>query len=289
MGHVCWALRGTTSHQSVGQGGFSDAPSAQQHDPAAARDDGCVCCQVSVVLQNVIVVGRSQLQGKVRVTVAQVHTIQTHKGPRVRSQGPDQCGTALITDVIVPQAAMYTPTHNIQYSFISEPTTHAMRIRRKQSTPHHPLQHIHACKPTLLCPLPNTSLAPCHIRIQNMPRASHCTALYPPHIRSHFTSAHKKKHPCGQALPPSQPHPTQPAASWLAPSPTTYSRCVNDSTCRRAPAIAAPASGPMPLYPSLSCTHPRTTPTTHSSPNPPTQHVHRTQTIYTSPHTPTHS
>jgi hypothetical protein len=32
-------------------------------------------------------------------------------------------------------------------------------------------------------------LAPCHVGIQNIQRASHCTALYLPNIRTHFTSA----------------------------------------------------------------------------------------------------
>jgi hypothetical protein len=76
------------------------------------------------------------------------------------------------------------------------------------------------------------------------------------------------KNTCGPALPPSHPHPTQPAASWLAPSTATYTSRINNGTCRSAPAMAAPPSEPMPLLVRLPYAHPHTAATTHSSPNP---------------------
>jgi hypothetical protein len=166
MGHVCWALPGTTSHQSVGQGGFPDAPSAQQHDPAAARDDGCRS-QVSIVAQDrSVLVGPSQLQGQVGVTFAKAHTIQLHKGPRVRSHGPGQCGTAVITDVVINQAAMYTPQHDSHYSFITKPN-HTRCTYTAQTICTSPPTPTHSCLQTYTSlPIPNMSLAPCHIRIQ---------------------------------------------------------------------------------------------------------------------------
>ncbi len=67
---------------------------------------------------------------------------QWHMSQRPR----DRC-TALITDAIVPQAAMYTPTHNSHYHSSPNPP-HAMYIQRTQSTPHHTLPHAQAqCPP----------------------------------------------------------------------------------------------------------------------------------------------
>jgi hypothetical protein len=132
-----------------------------------------------------------------------------------------------------------------------------MYIQRKQSTPHHTLMpanlHFFAHAKQLLSPLSQTHSK--HTTCLPL----HCTALYP------YQTLAATSHPptintCSPALSPSQPHPTQPAASWLAPSPTTYSSCVNDGTCRRAPAIAAPPSRPMLFPPRLSCTHPRQQP-----------------------------
>jgi hypothetical protein len=158
------------------------------------------------------------------------------------------------------------------------PTTqHVHTTHTIYTSPHTPT---HSCLQTYTSlPMPSTSLAPCHIRIQNIPRASHCTAFHCTH--HHVTSA-QQKNTCGPALPPSQPHPTQLAASWLAPSPTTYSSCINDGTCRKAPAIAAPPSSPMRFSLRLPCTH------THSSHNsfitkPTTRNAH-TQRKQSTPH-----
>jgi hypothetical protein len=150
--------------------------------------------------------------------------------------------------------------------FSSTATTHSspnpphnMHMKRKQSTPHHTLPHTSACKPTLLRPRHHvlSPLLQTHAEHATC-LALHCTALYLPNTRSHFTSAHQYD-TCGPALlaalaalplAPSQPHPagpTQPAASWRVPSPTTYPSCVNDGTCRSASAIGAPPSGPMSL------------------------------------------
>jgi hypothetical protein len=427
MGHVCWPFRGTTSHQSVGQGGFPDAPSAQQHDPGAAGHDGCMRRQVSVVDQDGIVVGLLQLQGEVGVTFPKVHTNQSHKGPWVRSQDPDQCGIALITDAVPVQAAMYTPTHNSQYLMITKPTTREVHTTQTMHTsphtpthscqqtytsvahskhvfsplphthsntyhvprtalhctyqtlaptshpptkktpaahpshhhsltphsppPHsslpHPLRtpaasamahvaapprslhhphhrcdcstgchvHTHARQPVLIhhqthhttwtynahnlhltthsclqadtsLPMPNKSLAPCHTRIQNIPRASHCTALYLPNTHSHVTSAH-------QQTPAAQPSHHHTLTPHSPPPHGSLPRPLRTSAASMMAHVAAP---PRSLHSSSDrcCYHPGCRIHTHAQQPALIHHqthhtrdVHTTQTIDTSPHTPT--
>ncbi len=58
------------------------------------------------------------------------------------SQGTCERCTALTTDAVVVQAAMYTPTHNTHCSFITKPTTQhvhtTLTIHASPHTPTHP-------------------------------------------------------------------------------------------------------------------------------------------------------
>ncbi len=62
-------------------------------------------------------------------------------------QGPrDRC-TALITDVVAAQAAMYTPTHNTHYSLINKPTHTTCTYSANNL---HPTTHSHTLMPANL-------------------------------------------------------------------------------------------------------------------------------------------
>jgi hypothetical protein len=114
------------------------------------------------------------------------------------SQRPRDHCTSLRTDIVVRQAAMYTPTHTAATTQSSPNPPHAMNIQTIYTSPHTPTQSSLQTYTSL--PMPNRSLAPCLMRIQNIPRAFHCI----PNTRSHFTSAKQtrlQKHTCGPALP----------------------------------------------------------------------------------------
>jgi hypothetical protein len=88
-------------------------------------------------------------------------------------------------------------------------------------------------------------LAPCHVGIQNIQRASHCTALYLPNIRTHFTPANSNP-PAAQPShhyslthsPPPQgslPHPLRtpaaPTVVHVAAPPRSLHRPPDRSRC----------------------------------------------------------
>ncbi len=175
-------------------------------------------------------------------------TASPHTTCRLMARSPHPLRTAaasIVAHVAAPPRSLYCPldrcrciqachvhtTHNSHYSLINKPTTrHVHTTQTIYISPHTPT---HLCLQIYTSlPMPNSSFASCHRRIQNTHHVPP-TALYSivPTKHSHPFRIHPTKSTCGPALPPSQPHPTQPAASWLAPSPTTYSSCVNNGTC----------------------------------------------------------